>query len=78
MLSNSINSVVINHLKLIVLFLILMMLYSFSLGSLVQADSAFEKLSNGVISDVFEVLLLIISIFIIVRSFRFCNRGLAE
>jgi hypothetical protein len=78
MLSNSINSVVINHLKLIVLFLILMMLYSFSLGSLVQADSAFEKLSNGVISDVFEVLLLIISIFIIVRAFRFCNRRLSE
>jgi hypothetical protein len=78
MLSNSINSVVINHLKLLVLFLILIMLYFFSLGSLVQADSALEKLSNGVISDVLEILLLIISIFIIVRAFRFCNRGLAE
>lgn len=78
MLANSINSVVINHLKLITLLLILMMLYFLSLGSLVQADAAFEKLSNGVIADVLEILLLIISIFIIVRAFRFCNRGLAE
>jgi hypothetical protein len=78
MLANAINNVVINHLKLIVLFLILMMLYSFSIGSLVKADAVFEKLSNGVIADVYEALLIIISITIIVRAFRFCNKELAE
>jgi hypothetical protein len=78
MLANAINNVVINHLKLIVLFLILMMLYFFSIGSLVEADAVFEKLSNGVIADVYEALLIIISIAIIVRAFRFCNKELAE
>ena len=82
MLANAINNVVINHLKLIVLFLflflILMMLYFFSIDSLVEADAVFEKLSNGVIADVYEALLIVISIAIIARAFRFCNKELAE
>jgi hypothetical protein len=78
MLANSINSVVIIHLKVIVFFMIIIMAYAYSLESLVQADALWKTLGNGVVADVFDALFLIISAVIILRSFRFCKRGLAE
>tara|TARA_R110000772_G_scaffold31158_3_gene77018 strand:+ start:740 stop:1450 length:711 start_codon:yes stop_codon:yes gene_type:complete len=78
MLANSINSVVIIHLKLIILFMIIIMAYAYSLESLVQADALWKTLENGVVADVFDALFLIILAVIILRSFRFCKRGLAE
>ena len=78
MLANSINSVVIIHLKVIVFFMIIIMAYAYSLESLVQADAVWKTLENGVVADVLDALFLIISAVIILRSFRFCKRGLAE
>jgi hypothetical protein len=78
MLANSINSVVVIHLKLIVFFMIIIMAYAYSLESLVQADALWKTLENGVVADVFDALFLITSAVIILCSFRFCKRGLAE
>lgn len=78
MLSNAVNSIVFNLLKLIILFLILMAIYVSSLGSLVQADAIFQQLSNSVAADVFSASFYIITIVIVGRAFRFCKRGLAE
>lgn len=76
MLANAINLIVINHLKVLILLVVTVMLYAFSLSDVLSPNMILETLSNGVLSDVSDALLSLITIIIFVRALRFCKKEL--
>ncbi len=76
MMANTFNRIVFNHLKICIYIL------SFSgialLTSEEWSDKASSLITNGVYSDYSDVILVIISVTIFYRSFRFCFKSLSS
>ena len=77
MLSNAVNRVVLNLCKLILLFLSLIMLL-FIFNEVNNTPLILESLENGVPADILNVIFCVFTIFIVLFSFRFCGKELAE
>lgn len=78
MFANSINLVLLNLVKMFSFLLTLAVLAVLPFEGTPQKNVVVELLSNGIISDVINVFLCIIFIVIIIRTFRFCNKGIIE